>query len=261
MDFKNVLAISSKNNNELSNQKRESLSFSLKNYDHYEPKLPKDFYLNYFIHDLLFVVDIMELQDFLTYHLDNVENPLVFCKLVDLKVIPTMKSVVENAAVNWNGRNSDEIELGDGFYELNNVVTRFGYAYSDMCHKAGFYQPKQELIKKIEEVELFLKNNYSAQSNFNRLKWNGENSHLSLIISLLVGNDFIDGPINKNGEINYSALSRQIKNSFDLPKHWNTEVQSKFSSPDNSKFKRLYDRFKDKNFNIPHRIEISGSGT
>lgn len=256
MDFKNALAIASRNNSEDSNPKDEFSAFRLRNCDHHEPKLPKDFYLNYFIHDLLFVVDIMELQDYLTYHLDNVENPMIFCKLLDLKVIPTMKSVVENAEVNWNGRNSDEIELEDGFYELNNIITRFGYSYSDMCHIAGFYQPRQELVKKIEEVELFLKNNYSAQSNFNRLKWDGENSHLTYIISELVNQQFIDPPL-KNGEINYSELCRQIKNSFSLKKTLNVESQRRFASPNNDKYQDIEAKFKSEKFYIPNKKILS----
>ncbi|MGS2725263.1 hypothetical protein ACU8DI_01550 [Psychroserpens sp. BH13MA-6] len=257
MDFKSAFVISDENDDSNSGANCPNSTHGLNNYNHYEPKLPKDFYLNYFIHDLLFVVDIMELQDFLTYHLDNVENPLVFCKLLDLKVIPTMKSVVENAEVNWNGRNSDEIELEDGFYELNNIVTRFGYAYRDMCHKAGLYQPRQELVKKIEEAELFLKNNYSAQSNFNRLRWDGENSHLSYIISELVNQGFIEPPRQNSGEINYSELCRQIKTSFNLTKDFNIGAQRKFASPDNEKYQGLDYKFKNENFHIPYIKSLS----
>jgi hypothetical protein len=50
----------------------------------------------------------------------------------------------------------------------------------------------------------------------NRIKWVGSSSVFGYLFIELVNNGFIEMPL-RNGEVNYSAFSRQLMNAFDVP--------------------------------------------
>ena len=46
----------------------------LKNFNYYYPKLEKDFYVYSFITELLFEIDVLEVEEFLDVQFENTEN-------------------------------------------------------------------------------------------------------------------------------------------------------------------------------------------
>jgi len=252
MDFKDTFVIKEVENNKSDSNVSSLSPFILNNYDYYQPKLPQDFYLGYFIHDLLFEIDILELNEFLFFHLDNCKNPDNYLSVIDLKVAPIMKDVIKNAQVSWNGRPNDEIELEDGFCENNGVINKFGFKYGDMVHKAGWYTPKESLVKKIDIVEAFTESNKNSYLELDKLKWIGEPSHLAFLISILGDRGLVDLPKHKDGETNYSQLSRQLKNSFDLNADVKVDSLRRYANPDDEKYLLLKNKLNDDIFKIPN---------
>lgn len=252
MNFKETFVINDVEHNKSDGNKSSLFSFILNNYDYYQPKLPQDFYLGYFIHDLLFEIDILELKEFLFFHLENCIKPDDYLLVIDLKVAPIMKDVIKNAEVSWSGRPSDEIELEDGFRENNGVINKFGFYYSDMKHKAGCYNPKEILEKKINIVETFIESNKNSFLQLDRLKWIGEPLHLAFLVSILEDRGLLDSPKNKDGETNYSQLSRQLKNSFNLDKDVKVASLRRYANPNDEKYLLLKNRLSEDVFKIPN---------
>ncbi|WP_178990447.1 hypothetical protein [Winogradskyella schleiferi] len=252
MNFKDTFAINEVEYNKLNDNTSSSHTFILNNYDYYQPKLPQDFYLGYFIHDLLFQIDILELREFLFFHLDNCHKPDDYLSVIDLKVIPIMKDVIKNAEVSWSGRPSGEIELEDGFRENNGIVNKWGFYYSDMKHIAGWFNPKESLVKKISIVEKFMESNEISYAKLDNLKWLGKPSHLAYLVSILEDRGLIDSPKNNNGETNYSQLSRQLKISFNLKTDVKVDSLRRYANPVDEKYTLIKNKLKEDIFRIPN---------
>lgn len=258
MNFKNAFHIDKIEYNQREKKSLPKSPYILNNYNYYEPNLAKDFYLYHFVNKLFLEVDVLDLDEFLYYHLNNSENPDYYCRVLELKIAPILKDVLENAEVNFNGRNSREVDLENGFFQIDDVIFKYGYKYSDMCHLVGMYRPKQELYKKLGIVEDFIKINIDKKAQIDKLNWIGESSHLSYIISELVNQNYIEAPMKPDGDNNYSQLSRQIKNSFKQKNNIQIESMRKYASPDNEKFQELDHKFKiEYNFHIPNKKRIS----
>tara|TARA_R110000850_G_scaffold98964_1_gene205182 strand:- start:460 stop:1257 length:798 start_codon:yes stop_codon:yes gene_type:complete len=230
--------------------------FLLNNYDYYEPKLIEDFYIKYFTKVLLFEIDVLELKDFLIYHFDNCINSDSYIMILDLKVIPKTKEIIENAVVDLGpgGGYYKEIKLEDGFIETEGVIKNPKYEYGVMLHYTALATVQNDLSKRIEIITAFI-NNLQTENSTNKdlLKWNGKPSHVAYIISRLVDEGYIAAPLKNDGEINYTELSRQILDSFDFKqKTPSIESLRRYSNEDSDKFLLIDKKFKNEGFHVPN---------
>jgi hypothetical protein len=229
-------------------------NYFLNNYNYYLPKLEKEFYLKYFLRELLFDLDIVEVDEFLDNQYANSKNQGQFIKIITLKVIPAIDNIINNAQTSMSeGGYYEEIKLEDGFIETEGVVKNEKYELRMFYHLTSLQNLEEDLLyrKKLIVDYLARINALTDNENTNLLKWRGKPAHLAFIISQLIDKRFIDAPIKTNGEINYTELSKQILTSFKLDSNPKIDTLRKYANPDDEKYQSLLGTFDDKSFKIP----------
>lgn len=88
-----------------------------------------------------------------------------------------------------------------------------------------------------------------------RIKWSGKKTHIGYILGNLALNGFIDAPKNKNGEINFTAYAKLIKQNFDVDV--DQETLRKYLNPEDDKYEENKKSFDKAKFNMPNIIEVS----
>jgi hypothetical protein len=228
--------------------------YQLLNYDYYKPKLVSDFYLKYFTRELLFEIDILEVEEFLQYHYEYCDNPDLYFKVLNFKITPKIDELVENAQASLEvGGYYNQTKLDDGFVESEGVVHNPSYDYPLMLHQINACRLNNDIKKRAEIINEFLKSVQLIDKNLNALVWKGKTAHLAYIISKLVGEGYIEAPVKQNGEINYTELSRQIQKSFNFDsKTPSPDSLRRYSSVDDERYKEIDIKFTLSGFNIPN---------
>lgn len=251
MNYKDAFAIDdiSFKQREKKNTKKNN-QFLLNNYEEYDAKLMNEFYLKYFIFELLFNIHILELDDFLDYHFKYAENPNKFYKVLKLVVVPQIKEIIENAlpniAVNGSPRGQD---LGDGFYDNDGVIYKYRYEYFSMYKSIGGgkftpkYKEKLNIIKNFLELD-------EVRVETEKIKWIDGPGTLGFIIRELIDNDYIEAD-KYDGEINASALARKLLQVFNVKDCSSSGSLSKYLNPNDKKFQQTKQKFDKSNFKIP----------
>jgi hypothetical protein len=230
--------------------KDEKHKFQLYNFNYYEPKLVDDFYLKYFIRELLFQTDILELKDFLEYHYDYCDNPEKYYNILDFKVIPKIQEIIDNAEILLNGRQYyDEKPLEDGFVETDGIIKNFDYDYPSMISRTARGCLQNEFKKRIEIVKVFVEA-YKNDTVVKPLKWTAGPGTLGYIIRELVDLGYIEADMYK-GDVNSSDLARKLLEVFNLNEHSSPDSLSKFLNPNSKKYISIKKKFDDKKFSIP----------
>ncbi|MGY0391682.1 hypothetical protein ACW5R3_03840 [Bizionia sp. KMM 8389] len=227
--------------------------FMLNNYDYYEPKLESDFYIKYFTKELLLEVDILDFHDLLQYHFENCANTDLLLSILKLKILPKASEMIENgkaSPLEWGGY-YNEIALEDGFVQTEGVIKNANYEYGMMLHVVGFRSLQNDLQKRTELIFSFL-NNLNTNKNEDNLEWIGKPTHIAYIISCLVQEGYVSAPLQPNGEINYTELSRQILNSFSFNKKTpSIDSLRRYANQNSDKFHTLNEKFESEDFNLP----------
>lgn len=138
----------------------KSNEFLLNNYLNYDPILVEEFYLKYFIFELLFSVHILELDDFLDFHFKYAKNQNKFYRVLKSVVVPQVEEIIENALPNFGiyGAPAGE-SLEDGFYNNGGVIYKYSYEYGSMYQSVGGksfiskYKERLSLIKDFLEID------------------------------------------------------------------------------------------------------------
>ena len=226
--------------------------FELKNFDYYKPKLVADFYLKYFTRQLLIETDILELEDFLQYHFDCCENSDKFSSILEFKIIPKIKEIIECAQMSLEGSGYyDEIKLDDGFVESEGVIHNAMYDYRLINHYIAYCDLQNDIKKRGEIINSFLTKNI-PDNNVNVLKWIGKPSHLAYMISQFIQEGYIEAPMKRDGEINYTELSKQILNSFNFSsKSPSVETLRRYCNVESDKFLPINEKFIKEGFYLP----------
>ncbi|MEH6538261.1 MAG: hypothetical protein V7719_17825 [Psychroserpens sp.] len=258
MNYKNVFAIDNTHYNQLNEEKvKKESKYQLNNYDYYEPKLIDDFYLKYFIREVLIEIDVLEVDEFLEYHYDKSSNTKLFLKILKYKILPKIEEVIVKAEFTMSeGGYYNEIKLEDGFIETENRILKPEYEDALLYHIVCF-QNLQEDIKgrKSFVSEFFERNNTVKKSDETpKLIWSGKPSHLAYFVSQLIEENYIEPPRKKeDGDINQQELSRNILNSFSFEqKEPSIETLRKYSNTDSEKFIELNERFSNSGFHLPN---------
>ncbi|WP_191858482.1 hypothetical protein [Hanstruepera ponticola] len=191
--------------------------YKLQNHDYHKPKLVKDFYLKYFTKELLFEIDILEVKEFLQYHYDYCDNPDLYFKVLDLKIVTKIDELTEFAQASFEGGEMyNEIKLEDGFVENEGFIDHKMYCYSLMSHITAFSNLQSDLTKRKKIIESFIEL-FRVKENAppKPLKWVAGPASLAIIIRELIDKGYMEADRHR-GEINCSKLSRDLLKAFDL---------------------------------------------
>lgn len=188
--------------------------FQLNNYNYYEPKLESEFYIKYFTNVLLFDIDILEVKDFLQYQYDYCDNPDFYFSILEYKITPKIKEIIENAVMNIVGAWNEENILEDGFFETDGIIKNSKYEYSIMLHKVSYQSLQNDLKKRIEIITSFL-TTYMDKHVVKPLKWIAGPSQLAIVVRELIDQGYMKAD-KKQGEINCSKLSRDLMQAFSI---------------------------------------------
>ncbi|MFV8379329.1 hypothetical protein [Flavobacterium sp. LB3R33] len=88
-----------------------------------------------------------------------------------------------------------------------------------------------------------------------KIKWIGKPSQLGIIIGQLVEMGYIEAPIKKSGDINYTQFAKTVRTSFDT--ETTEETLIKYLNFDSEKAQPTIRKFKENGFNIPHKNIVS----
>lgn len=114
---------------------------------------------------------------------------------------------------------------------------------------------KKKISKGVNANEVIAANNNFDLNNIEKIKWIGGPSQLGFIIAKLLEYGYIEAPLHKSGEINYTQFSALVKNTFDLK---TTEASlSKYLNVNSEKAQETVRKFESNKFYIPSLKEVS----
>ncbi|MBM1105161.1 hypothetical protein JQC67_03310 [Aurantibacter crassamenti] len=232
--------------------------YFLKNYNFYEPKLEDDFYYMYFLNELLFSHSILEIEDFLNTQFNASQNRTRFIKILNFLVLPAIDKIVENAknSIVFGGPEIKAKEYDDGFIEFQGVIKNTSYSFEFFYNITFNEKLKKDLEKRKTIIETFIIEKQSLNAERNVLKWIGKPSHLAYVIRKLVDEGYIEAPQKLNKEINFTELSRQIINSFNVKSPKENTLRS-YSSVETQQYQDLDIKFTKEGFHIPDSGSVS----
>nr|WP_321221983.1 hypothetical protein [uncultured Psychroserpens sp.] len=257
MNYKEIFAINNTPYNKLKKDKvNKGSKYQLDNYDYHEPELIDDFYLKYFLRELLVEMDILDVEEFLEYHYDQSSNQESFLKILKYKILPKIDEVIKNAQCSMSeGGYYDEIRLGDDFIKTENVILKPMYEDTLLYHIVDLKNLHEDIKVRKTFISEFIERNSNLIGNqiTNKLIWSGKPSHLAYFVGQLIKENYIKAPVKNDGEINHHELSRSILNSFDFDQKVPTiETLRKYSNMDSEKFSSLDERFANSGFYLPN---------
>lgn len=231
--------------------------YLLYNYDYYQPKLVPDFYLKYFIRELLIEIDILETSSFLDFHYVDSKNQKLFIDILKHKIIPKIKQWNSKAQISLEGNGYyKEIKLEDGFIETEGKVFKPEYEEQHISNFIACENLQEDIMSRMQIIENFIEQieKVSVKPNFPLLKWSGKPVHLAFFISQFIEEGYIDPPRNNDGEINLSELSRIIISSFEfVDKDPSVETLRRYVNISNEeKHLPLKDNFLKQGYRLPN---------
>lgn len=257
MNYKDAFSIDDVyyNENQNSNKKTKA-KYVLNNHDYYQPKLDSEFYLKYFMRELLIELDVLEVKTFLYFHYEKSKNTKLLIDILKYKVIPKIRHLKINAKPSFEGGTFyKEIKLDDGFIETEGKILKPEFEEHLISHFIAWNNLQEDLVSRMEIISDFVEqvNKVYDNGNISLLKWSGKHSHLAYFISQFILEGYIEAPINNDGEINYSELSRNILSSFEFKgKKPTVENLRKYSNITSDKFYPLNENFKKHGFELPN---------
>jgi hypothetical protein len=231
--------------------KDEKSKYQLNNFNFYEPKLVDGFYLKYFIHNLLFEIDILELKEFLIYHYDYCDNPEIYYEILDFKVIPKIQDFIDNTESHLgNGIGYyQEKKLDYGFVESEGVIKNWNYDFPSMLHRSAWLKLQNTFKKRIQIISDFILD-YKDKYQTKPLKWIAGPSRLAIIIRELIDKGYMSADETR-GEVNNAQLARELYKIFAIDNCESSKSIEIYLSPQNARNKSAKNNFENLGFCIP----------
>ncbi|WP_370226543.1 hypothetical protein [Mesoflavibacter sp.] len=255
MDFKDVFAFKSeKDQSEFS---LNDYSFLVDKYNDHKLRLDENFNLKYFLSKSIVEIDVLDINDFLTHHYDYCENPEKYYNVLELKVIPTFESVIENCKPYQIGFGFyGEKPLEYGFVSTEGVIKKHAFENSYFENYIATTNKKHELQKKLEKIRSFVKDyiNYKDSPRTSSLKWLAGPSELGVLVEELITKGYLDGPKNR-GEINSRQLAKELIEVFNCDENVALTSLQAYVNPDNKKNKQAKENFEFTLFQYKNKTE------
>ncbi len=236
-------------------EKKESVpKYVLKNFNYYQPKLEKEFYLKHFIRELLFDIDILEVEVFLEFQFGNSQYQDEFLKIISLKVLPKIDTIIDHAQASFTGHGYyNEIPLEDDFVKTEGVIKNPNYDDSMFYHLTALGHLHNDLAQRKIIISEYVATIHRSRNNNNPdlLKWRGKLSHLAFLTRQLVDQGYIEAPTGNDKEINLSALTRNVMASFNCEKELNFNTIRSFLNSASDRYFKLNENFEKEGFSLP----------
>ena len=262
MNYREVFAVDEVNFNQSKTSKKNISPFLLKNFNYYEPKLEKDFYLKYLIKQVLFDIKIKDLNEFLNFQYDNCESPDEFIEILDLEVLPKITDIIENEEFSMNGGEYyNQQILEDGFVETEGVIKSSHYEFGFFSHLIAFNKNKSQVLKRKSILTNFLleMNIDEEPESTKPLKWIAGPAQLGFIISSLVENGYIEPPLgnsSKKTQINYTKLAKDVLKAFNMDDHDSVDSLRGYLNQSSPKHREIQKHFNQHGFKLPKRNDV-----
>lgn len=254
--YQNIFALDEVSFKDRTSSNEAPSEYTLNNYSYYQPKLEKDFYLRVFLKKSLFDIDILELEDFLTFQHENSPNDEKFIKMLKLKILPSIEKIIKNASVSieGNGGYHKQIKLEGDFIETEDVVKNRNYEFYMFYHKVAIDSLEEDIKERTIIISDYIKkvDDFKINDNPNALTWSGKPSHLAFIIRNLIDEGYITAPLGHDKEINYTELSRQILSSFTVANDTTINTLKVYVNSDSDKHTKLKENFNNQGFHLPN---------
>lgn len=130
--------------------------------------------------------------------------------------------------------------------EKNNIVVKLVDKKTIIENKQVGFENEKPIISKEKSNDI--------KGNTNKIKWTAGPSTLGYILSHLNSLGYIETPQKNNGETNYSALARQVLQTFDI--NSTEDTLKKYLNLDSEKSQQIGAKFEKQGFNIPHSKAI-----
>lgn len=123
------------------------------------------------------------------------------------------------------------------------------FCYAAMLEAKYMVNYVEELIEqRTPQLEIL-------NDNSNKLKWIGKPSQLGFIVAHLVEMGYIEAPLKRDGEINYTQFAKHVKQTFNVD---TTEASlQKYLNINSDKGQEPFNKFLKNDFNIPHIKTVS----
>lgn len=256
MDYFTILGIDNISFEARKNEGTETPQFLLQNFSSFNLPFDKDLYLNYFLKELLFEVDIMSVDEFLETQFDNSPNIEGLIKLLKLKVIPKIDNIINNAEFNMEPFDYfDQTIIEGDFVKSDGVLKNKTFELFHLYHLSAFSNNEVDLKQRKILIQNFLTSveNNNEEYSPKKLNWNVDANRLGFIISQLVQLEYIDPPKKSDGEINYRELATIVLNNFNFKnKAVKKETLAKYLNDSQDKYHDIADKFNKQEFNLPH---------
>jgi hypothetical protein len=252
--YQNIFAIDEISFLKRKEKKEKCPEYFLNNFNYYYPKLEENFYLKYFIRELLFDIDILYVDEFLDVQFENSKNPDKLLKIITLKVIPAIDNIINNNKFMISeGGYYNEIRLDDGFIETEGIIKKENYEYSSFYHITALGNLTEDLKQRRAIVCKYVENIVAIKNNTNQnlITWSGKVSYLAFLIRNLVDEGYISPPKKKNKEINLSELSRQILASFQIVDGTTDNTLRVYLDSEHHKHIDIKKKFNNQGFHLP----------
>ncbi|WP_024772966.1 hypothetical protein [Aquimarina macrocephali] len=172
---------------------------------------------------------------------------LINSRKIDINDYPedsSMSSIIESLISSEKYQNK---EIARSMYYLDFHITRFKILSSlpfSLFHIANrFVNDLMHIQNIIEEL------NDSKQLAV-KIKWLGKKTHIGYIFSNLAQEGYIDAPKSRNGETNYTAFAKLIKELFDV--NVSEGTLRKYLNPSDDKFDENKKTFEKQKYFLPN---------
>lgn len=173
-------------------------------------------------------------------------NELEFSDFTNSNIESEIHDYFYRFSKNFKYSKVDSLDYIEFIFDRANILSFLPFSLFLIAHKFAV-----ELMK-IQQIVQDLKEEKAVNPKIN---WIGKKTHIGYILGTLALNGFIDAPKNKNGEINYTAYAKLIKQNFNA--EISEESLRKYLNPEDDKFEENKKSFEKAKFNMPNIIEVS----
>lgn len=177
---------------------------------------------------------------------NSTEIPL---RRLDLDELPINKEYITMIKKWYDFEEEIKIEANnyESFYHIGFHTRRFkvlSYLPFSLWHISV------KFIDDLIKVKQIIEQQQEINLGFQRIKWIGKRTHIGFIMGTLALEGYIDTPKLKSGDVNYTAFSKLIKQSFDT--EVGEDTLRKYLNPDDEKFKESKIIFEKEKYLLPN---------
>lgn len=155
----------------------------------------------------------------------------------DFEIDKEILSVIKDTQIN----SSEAKYLFKYFYDRFEAISFLPLALFNIGYQ--FFLDLRKIKHMVEEIK-------AGNLLNSKIKWSTTKTHIGFIIGTLAHHEYIEPPRNKNGEINYTAFAKLIKQNFEI--EISDDTLRKYLNPNDDKYIESKKIFEQEKFYLPH---------